>query len=190
MLGIDDPYIMPRAMFQEILDAKTLPELEFPDIFNYFVNKSSVYTFKQLKAYKSLEGYKYFVSGWIKEILIRRIPANNVYVVIAKVSHSQRLSDKPLRPWVCDTGYICDAGEVWFAHCTCMAGLDEVCSHVAATCFGVETAVKSLTSTACTSKPCAWLQPNSVGVEYAEARKIDFTSVPKKRKIWRTVKQR
>ena len=40
-----------------------------PDIFNYFVTSVSNYTKQQLKAYKSLEGYKYFVDGWINNVV-------------------------------------------------------------------------------------------------------------------------
>ena len=48
-----------------------LPNIEWPDIFNYLVNSSCTYTFKTLKNYKSLEAYQYFVSGWVKEVHVR-----------------------------------------------------------------------------------------------------------------------
>lgn len=58
------------------------------------------------------------------------------------------------------------------AHCDCMAGLGEVCSHVGAILFYVESAyrVKS-----CTEVPCAWNMPTSVSsIPYAKIADIDF----------------
>ena len=41
------------------------------------------------------------------------------------VNHSQRLSEKPLTPWIIAK----PDGEIITAHCDCMAGLGETCSH-------------------------------------------------------------
>lgn len=45
-----------------------------------------------------------------------------------------RLNLAPLKPWV----VIDHSGVVLCAHCNCMAGLGEVCSHVGATLFALE----------------------------------------------------
>ncbi|ROI59877.1 hypothetical protein DPX16_0526 [Anabarilius grahami] len=42
--------------------------------------------------------------------------------------HSQRLNEPPLKPWV----IVSSAGKVECAHCTCMAGVAETCTHVGA----------------------------------------------------------
>ena len=58
------------------------------------------------------------------------------------------------------------------AHCDCMAGLGEVCSHVGAILFYIESAyrVKS-----CTEVPCAWNMPTSISsIPYAKIADIDF----------------
>ena len=50
----------------------------------------STYTKQQLKVYKSLEGYRYFVDGWIQEVFVWLVPSKtNACVVYRKVKHSQ-----------------------------------------------------------------------------------------------------
>ena len=64
--------------------------------------------------------------------------------------HSQRANDPPVNTWVtCEHDGTVEAG-----HCTCMAGLGEVCSHVEAILFYVELA--SWVSTTCTQIGCVW----------------------------------
>ncbi|XP_074532051.1 uncharacterized protein LOC141795161 [Halichoeres trimaculatus] len=64
------------------------------------------------------------------------------------------------------------------AHCTCKAGLGEVCSHAAALMYSVVAAVDMRNGQACTQKPCSWTQPSEVsvrGVPYEELRNISFS---------------
>ena len=67
MLGkMKDPYFtINHASSEESMDWQTWPSVEYPDIYNYFVATPSSYTKQELKAYKSLEGYNYFVDGWV-----------------------------------------------------------------------------------------------------------------------------
>lgn len=51
-----------------------------------------------------------------------------------QVCHSQAFREKSLMPWL----LVKRDGEVLLAHCTCMAGLGEACSHIAAVLFYVE----------------------------------------------------
>lgn len=50
-----------------------------------------------------------------------------------KVKHSQRMNDTPLKPWILAKS----DGKIICAHCTCVAGLSESCSHVGAICFAI-----------------------------------------------------
>lgn len=50
-----------------------------------------------------------------------------------KVQHSQRMNAAPHIVWVLAEMN----GEIICAHCTCIAGLCETCSHVGALCFAV-----------------------------------------------------
>ena len=49
-------------------------------------------------------------------------------MIIIWVNHSQKLNEKPLTPWLVAE----KEGKIHAAHCDCMAGLGETCSHVAA----------------------------------------------------------
>ena len=91
---------------------------------------------EKLKAFKSLEGYNQFINGWVSSLVVTIVPSTkpNIYLFTAQVKHSQRLSVAPLKVWLA----IKENGEVVCAHCNCMAGLGEVCSHVAAVLFTAE----------------------------------------------------
>ncbi|CAN7976078.1 unnamed protein product [Ixodes persulcatus] len=67
---------------------------------------------------------------------------------------SQRATTEPHDAWVCLTNA---SGGVRAARCTCKAGLTEVCSHVTAILYAVESPIRENTDGAfCTSNPCAW----------------------------------
>jgi hypothetical protein len=51
-----------------------------------------------------------------------------------QVAHSMRIHDQPLEPWL----IVSDDGSVQSAHCTCLAGLSEGRSHIAAVQFAIE----------------------------------------------------
>ena len=61
------------------------PAVLFLDICNYLVLQTSFYTTKQMKAYKSMEAYNNFISGWVKEIGTKRLQ-NNSALLIGRVS--------------------------------------------------------------------------------------------------------
>ena len=84
--------------------------------------------------------------------------------------HSQRANEQLLQVWV-----ICeDDGAINSAHCTCMAGLGEVCSHVSAILFYLESAYR-VTKT-CTQIDCRWKEPRLIEtIPYARIMDITFT---------------
>ena len=56
---------------------------------------------------------------------------------LLQVNHSQRMREMPLIPWV-----IAEAnGRILAAHCDCMAGLGETCSHVASLLWDIAAGV-------------------------------------------------
>ena len=49
-------------------DESLLPDISWPDIYNYLIEHPSVFSKESLKAYKSLEGYNFFISGHVQEV--------------------------------------------------------------------------------------------------------------------------
>jgi hypothetical protein len=94
-----DPYLLPPQVFQPVSvtqlagaaataensNAQQLPSIEYGDIYSYLINRDSAYTGQSLKAYKSLEAYKYFVAGFVKEAHCTKTTANK-FLLIGKVS--------------------------------------------------------------------------------------------------------
>ena len=136
-------------------------------------------TLEEVKNYKSLQSYKYFTSGWVLDTKWKRYEKERTVLIMGKVKHSYAASKPPLQPWV----LIKYSGTVLVAHCTCMAGLAETCSHVGAILHWIETAVRIQHSTFCTSKENQWIIPKSIKeVPYLQLSDIDF-SVPKRQKL-------
>ena len=154
------------------------PSVSYTDIYNYLINTPSEYTHEMLKAYKSMDGYNFFVNGWVSNIVVTQIEGRYHYLFSATVKHSQTLSATPLKVWVgCKSN-----GEVVAAHCTCMAGIGEVCSHIAGVLFAAEANTQVKQQHSCTSLPCAWLPPSFRSVEYLPVSDIDFRTSKQKRK--------
>ena len=71
--------------------------------------------------------------------------------------HSQQLNSSPLCPQVT----VENNGKVLSGHCTCMARLAEVCTHVAALLFWVEMSVKIHSSKTVTDQKAYWVTPSN-----------------------------
>ena len=68
------------------------------------------------------------------------------------------------------------------AHCTCMAGCGEACSHIAAILFAAEANTLVKQQFSCTSLPCTWLPPAFRTVPFLPLAEIDFRTPRQKRK--------
>ncbi|XP_071119026.1 uncharacterized protein [Haliotis cracherodii] len=149
---LPDPYCLRNGWVD---DPTTWPGISFTDIYFYLIDTPGQFTHESMRAYKSLKAYEYVESGHVFPIQYHNVDDKSPLCLMrTKVIPSQRLRDKPHQPWVCvDKAN----GTVYCAHCTCMAGLGEVCSHIAALLFKVDLAVRAgLTSKACTSDACKW----------------------------------
>ena len=133
--GLEDPYLHWGQGIGREEDWQNWPKVEYPDIYNFLIEAPSFFTGESLKAYKSLDAYNYYINGWIDKATVLKIPnCPNTYLAMGCVKHSQRLSAAPAKPWVA----VKTEGTVVLAHCTCMAGLGEACSHIAAVLFLLE----------------------------------------------------
>ena len=65
------------------------------------------------------------------------------------------MNEAPARPWVATL----KNGVVVCAHCNCMAGAGEACSHIGALLYTIMAGVRVHDETACTSVTCSWLAP-------------------------------
>uniref|UniRef100_A0ABD2XA14 SWIM-type domain-containing protein n=1 Tax=Trichogramma kaykai TaxID=54128 RepID=A0ABD2XA14_9HYME len=149
-------------------DQSVLPVVGPFDIMTYLVITHSAYTSQQIKAYKSLEAYQYYKAGFVHNV--KHVQINNHFVILAKVKHSQRINAPDLLPWVILTS----DGSVKTAHCTCMVGLGEACSHIAAVLFYIHCQVQD--SLSCTSQLCKWEVPKySKKVEFKQVRDMHWS---------------
>lgn len=80
------------------------------------------------------------------------------------------MNEPPVSVWVIAT----DNGSVEVAHCTCMAGLGEVCSHVGALLYTSEFVNSARTTTSCTDVRCLWKVPALSEVRSEQLKNIDF----------------
>ena len=93
--------------------------------------------------------------------------------------HSQRPRETPLRPWVIAH----KDGTVLAAHCNCMAGLGEACTHVAALLFAVEANVQIREMKTVTQEKAYWMLmlPSSLKkLNHSPIANINFTSAKTK----------
>ena len=74
-----------------------------------------------------------------------------LFLFTASVKHSQSLSLPAIQVWVS----IKQNGEIFYAHCMCMAGLGEAYSHIAAVLFTAEANTKTKAGLLSTSLPCS-----------------------------------
>ena len=83
--------------------------------------------------------------------------------------HSQRLNDTPTATW------IISHVDILSAHCNCMAGLGEACSHIGAILFYIDATVQIRDSKTVTQEKAYWMLPSACkGVPYSEPQKCEI----------------
>ncbi|KAK2180565.1 hypothetical protein NP493_437g00005 [Ridgeia piscesae] len=176
------PYKIPAGSW--IDDPTKWPGIEWPDVAYYLIETPGVFTRESMRNRRSLEAHNQFESGWVKTVRYFK-PTDSPHCILkADVIPSQRVNDTPHHPWV---GLHEKDRVVTAAHCDCMAGLGESCSHVAALLFKVEAAVRlGYTRRACTELPCYWNNDFVKKVKPAPVHSIQFY----KKSATKTVSQR
>ncbi len=89
---VEDPNLLSIPSASPCVDK--LPEVEYSDVYHYLINSSSTVTKEELKAYKSLEGYKYLLAGWVSCVhAYEATPSDGSKIIVtAKVRHSLSIS--------------------------------------------------------------------------------------------------
>ncbi|XP_074029184.1 uncharacterized protein [Leptinotarsa decemlineata] len=119
-----DPFSLNVSDLDYSIDG--VPPVTYMDIASYLVFTHSFYWHVQMKAYKSLESYKYFESGFV--VIVETKIEDNLYISVGQVKHSHKANTKPLDIWC----LIAKDESICTAHYTFMAGNSEVCSHAGA----------------------------------------------------------
>ena len=60
-------------------DVKLLPDISWPDIYNYLINSPSSFSKENLKAYKSLEAYNFFICGHVQDVFYHDISQTSYF---------------------------------------------------------------------------------------------------------------
>ncbi|XP_053698602.1 uncharacterized protein LOC128745553 [Sabethes cyaneus] len=149
MIGRIDPYTI---KFQK-------PELPTKvttgSVIDYLINFRSPYTGNIIKNSRSMEGYKKFENGFVHSVDGKLL--GEEYIVMGKVIHSMRLNESMLRPWI----IVRKPGNILCAHCNCIAGISETCSHVSAVLYSLANLHAQCTDRriTVTDIPAYWWQP-------------------------------
>lgn len=90
-VGCGDPYLLPQRAFSAVLTSHAaahpeLPNILYGDIYSYLIDRTSYYTKDSLKAFKNLDAYKYFVSGFVQDVHITKTTVDK-YLILSKVSY-------------------------------------------------------------------------------------------------------
>ena len=99
-------------------DQSLLPDISWPEIYNYLIEYPSAFSKEGLKAYKSL----FFISGQVQEVYYQDLsPTNQTFGFIKSEllpKQHQGLQQKLYKVWVC-----IHKQKRWIltANCTCMA---------------------------------------------------------------------
>ena len=110
---LDNPYREENE--SRFCDNMTLwPPVEYGHIFSYFVMRPGLYTREQLLAWKQLDSYNYFRSGYVRT----NLAWNSVCLLKTLVNPRQKSPDNVHCCWIA----VKEDGTIISAHCTCMAG--------------------------------------------------------------------
>ena len=184
---IPDPFSLSTGW----IDEKAMefwPSLYFEDMCDCFRMKTPTELYDRLvNEYKEGKGYRYYTSGWVKEVLYNNIDDHSSVCLFAtKVTPSMSIRSPPYQVWAAvekDTTTK-HGGKIHAAYCTCTAGLGGCCNHIVGMLFRIQAAVaEGLTHPSCTSKACEWKKPK----RFEPQKPIKICQVPwKKEKYFQT----
>ena len=63
-------------------DVSMMPDITWGDMYNYLINSPSNFTHDSIKAYKSLESYKFYICGHVQDVYYNLIEEKNQFCFI------------------------------------------------------------------------------------------------------------
>ena len=80
-----DPYLINKSETKSAhsCTSSELPDLTYFDMYHYLINTPGGYSGQSLKAYKSLDAYKYFSSGWVQDVFVNL--RSNRFIICSQV---------------------------------------------------------------------------------------------------------
>ena len=135
---VPDPFSLTSGWKGEKTGLQTWPPTYMADI-STFLQKTTPYdmTIQLLNEYKLGKAYRYFQSGWVKEVSIHDIrETSDKCILKTKVTPSQAINSKCYDVWAVIEKDQADrpGGKIMSAYCTCTAGMSGSCNHVAECC--------------------------------------------------------
>ena len=140
-------------------DLSFLPNIDHFDIYNYLVTFKQMFEHRQLKAYKSLDGYQLYEAGYVESLkLCSNVGAENIHVIKFDVKPKQRNED-PLNKVPFYKGWIILDGSnpsIEGAYCACKGGADGACRHTVAALYEISEYANEANKESVTSAACQW----------------------------------
>ena len=89
-----NPYALRKSDFSNNMEL--LPNVQYPDIVIYLVLQTLWATKTEMKAYKLMDTYNFFVSGWVNTLCIRSVDGDKVdgFARVSKCFFCLMISDR------------------------------------------------------------------------------------------------
>ncbi|XP_053686614.1 uncharacterized protein LOC128736160 [Sabethes cyaneus] len=161
--------------------------IDYDRIFAYLISRLSFRTGAPHRNMKSLDAYKSFQSGFVKDV--KGCKYKEVFVITGQVLHSLSINQPPAECWV----IINDAeneehtrGEILAAHCDCTAGAGETCTHIAAVLYALSYAREICLGKklSVTELPSYWMVPGGSAATEDLYKPIDSVNFGRKRETF------
>ena len=151
-----------------VSNLQKVPPISLAMIRDYLINSpDKAFDGESLRCYKQLRAYQHFSENHLHNVECNLWEqCKYFYFVRVKCLPSQDTVKQPYRCIVCINR---ESGTCYGAHCQCVSGIGEACSHVAALLFALEDfssrGMQHLSGPAVTETICKWCKPASQKVE-------------------------
>ena len=107
-----------------------------------------------LSNYKNSKDYIYYKSAWLQPLYFHKVSGSKYRTFKGECKQSQRINKIIHKLWI----IMEKSSKIRSCHYTCMAGMGQSCTHVAAAMYRIDAAVRNgLTIPSYTSTTSKWL---------------------------------